>query len=126
MMFRDQRKEINMRIFKPAWFLGLFAILFVCLLSRAPAQDVSGYTVISAVELKKMQDSGRGILVIDTLAYSRYRQEHIPGAKHFEFPNESMDRWDKSKTDGKSWDDFAAVLGEDKDKPIVFYCSDEK
>ncbi len=115
-----------MRFSNPAWFLGFFAILFICLLSGAPAQNVSGYTVISAAELKKMQESGAGILVIDTLAYSRYKQEHIPGAKHFEFPNENMDRWDKSKTDGKSWDDFAAVLGGDKDKPIVFYCSDEK
>ncbi len=115
-----------MRISKAAWFLGSAVIFFVCLLSRAPAQDVSGYTVISAAELKKMQDSGTGILVIDTLAYSRYKQEHIPGAKHFEFPNGNMDPWDKSKTDGKSRDDFVALLGEDKDKLIVFYCSDEK
>ena len=115
-----------MRIFKSVWFFGLSAIFLVCLLSRAPAQDVSGYTVISAVELKKMQDSGTGILVIDTLPDSRYKQEHIPRAKHFEFPNENMDPWDKSKTGGKTKDDFAAALGEDKDKPIVFYCSDEK
>jgi len=31
-----------------------------------------------------------------------------------------MDPWDKSKTDGKSRDDFVALLGEDKDKLIVF------
>ncbi len=115
-----------MRISKAAWFLGLFVILFVCLLSIASAQDVKGYTVISAAELKKMQESGMEFSVVDTLPYSRYKQEHIPGAKHFEFPNENMERWDKSKTDGKSWDDFAALLGKEKDKPVVFYCSDEK
>jgi rhodanese-related sulfurtransferase len=104
----------------------LAAIFCVSLLSGAPAQDVRGYTVISAAELKKMQDSGTGILVMDTLAYSRYKQEHIPGAKHFEFPNDNMDRWDKSKTEGKSQDDFEIALGRDKDIRVVFYCSDEK
>ncbi len=115
-----------MRISKWAFFGGVFAFLFICLSSKAPAQDVSGYTVISAAELKKLQDSGKDILVIDTLAYSRYKQEHIPGAKHFEFPNENMDPWDKLKTDGKSRDDFVALLGEDREKTIVFYCSDGK
>jgi rhodanese-related sulfurtransferase len=115
-----------MKISKAACFSGLSIIFFVCLLSRAPAQEVSGYTVISAGELKKMQDSMTKILIIDTLTHSRYKQEHIPGAKHFEFPNENMDIWDKAKTDGKSRDDFVALVGEDKDKTVGFYCSDEK
>jgi rhodanese-related sulfurtransferase len=94
---------------------------------NAPAQQgVSGYTVITAVELKKLQDSEKDILLIDTLALSRYKQEHIQGAKNFEFPNENMDRWDNSKTGGKSQDDFIGMLGGDKDRPIVFYCLDTK
>ncbi len=115
-----------MRISKSVWFWGVFPILFLCFLSKGLAQETSGYTVISAGELKKMQDSGIELLVIDNLAYSRFRDGHIPGAKHFEFPNEKMDTWDKSKTDGKNKDDFIAMMGQDKEKPLVFYCLDEK
>ena len=115
-----------MRISKGACFLGLFAFLFICLPSKAPAQEVSGYTVISSVELKKMQDSGTEVLLIDTRPYAAYKQECIPGAKHFEFPNGNMDQWDESKTGGKSKKDYFGLVGEDKDKPIVFYCTDEK
>ena len=104
----------------------VFVILFILLLSRAGAQEPSGYTVITAADLKKMQDSGKAILVIDTLAESAYKQGHIPGAKHFEFPNGTMEPWDKSKTAGKSTEDFVALLGDDKGKPLVFYCLDEK
>jgi thiosulfate/3-mercaptopyruvate sulfurtransferase len=115
-----------MRILKLTSMLAVFIALFVCLLLRAEAQETSGYTVITAADLKKLQESGKTILVIDTLAESAYKQGHIPGAKHFEFPNGSMDPWDKSKTAGRSKDDFVALLGEDKERPVVFYCLDEK
>jgi len=104
----------------------VFVIPLIFLISRAAAQEPSGYTVITAADLKKMQDSGKAILVIDTLAESAYKQGHIPGAKHFEFPNGTMEPWDKSKTAGKSTEDFVALLGDDKGKPLVFYCLDEK
>ena len=65
--------------------------------------------MISAVELKKLRDGEKPILVIDSLAYSRYKQEHIAGAEHFDFPNENIDQWDKSKTGGKSKEDFIAL-----------------
>jgi len=107
-------------------FMGS-GILFFGLSPNAPAQQgVSGYTVITAVELKKLQDSEKDSLLIDTLAFSRYKQEHIQGAKNFEFPNQNMDRWDNSKTGGKSQEDFIALLGGEKDRPIVFYCLDAK
>ena len=104
----------------------VFVVLFISSLARAGAQDVSGYTVITTADLKKIQESGKAILVIDTLAESAYKQGHIPGAKHFEFPNGNMEPWDKSKTAGKTTEDFVALLGEDKEKPLVFYCLDEK
>lgn len=104
-----------------------WGILFLCLASSAsPQPEVKGYTVISAVELRKLQEGEKGVLLIDTLALSRYRQEHIAGAKNFEFPNENMASWDKSKTGGKSTEDFAGLLGEDRDRPVVFYCLDAK
>ena len=106
--------------------LGAIMALFLCFLPTAGAQEVKGYTVLSATELKRMQDGGKEMLVIDTLASSTYAQGHIPGAKNFEFPNGTMESWDKSKTAGKSREDFVAFLGEDKDRALVFYCLDEK
>ena len=101
-------------------------ILFICLLPKVWAQEVSGYTMVSAGELKKMRDSGTEILLIDNRPYAAYKQEHILGAKHFEFPNGNMEQWDASKTGGKSKEDFVGLVGGNKDKPIVFYCTDEK
>ncbi len=116
-----------MRMVRLVWILMVSGILLSHIPPNALSQQgVSGYTVITAVELKKLMDSEKDILLIDTLALSRYRQEHIQGAKNFEFPNENMDRWDKSKTDGKSQEDFIGILGGDKDRPIVFYCLDAK
>jgi rhodanese-related sulfurtransferase len=81
------------------------------------------YDVITAAELKAMLDSGKDILVIDTMPYEgSYRKEHIPGAKQFLFPVPIMETWDTSETDGKTQDDYAALLGPDKDRTIVIYC----
>ena len=115
-----------MRIARMAVILVASTILLACPSSKARAQEAGGLTTISATELKKMQDSGKETLVIDALANSRYKEEHIPGAKNFEFPNGNMDPWDKSKTGGKSSDDFLALLGGDKDKALVFYCLDDQ
>ena len=73
-----------------------------------------------------MLDSGTETLVVDTLSKSAYIKEHMPGAKNYEFPNENMDQWNKSKTGGKTQDKFISFLGENKDRPIIFYCLDEK
>ncbi len=104
--------------------LGILVGLPLCWSAGAQAQ--SGYTVITVAELKRMQDSGSTVVIIDTLAESAYKQGHIPGAKHFEFPNGAMEQWDKSRTAGRSQDDFLALLGGDKDAPLIFYCLDEK
>jgi rhodanese-related sulfurtransferase len=115
-----------MKILKVTFMVGVSMVLFLCLLAKVGAQGTSGYTVLSAVELKKMKDGGKEMLIIDTLPYEVYKEGHIPGAKNFEFPNENMNSWNKSKTAGKSQDDFVAFLGKDKDKPLIFYCFDEK
>jgi rhodanese-related sulfurtransferase len=119
-------EEKYMKILKLTSMAGVWAALVICFVAQAGAQEVKGYTVLSATDLKRMQESGKEILIIDTLAGSTYTQGHIPGAKNFEFPNEKMDSWDTSKTAGKSREDFVALLGEDRDKPLIFYCLDEK
>jgi thiosulfate/3-mercaptopyruvate sulfurtransferase len=82
-----------------------------------------GYEVISTEEFKKFIDSKKDILIVDTMPYEdSYKKEHVPGAKQFLFPIPIMETWDAKETGGKSLDDFAAFLGPDKDKTIVFYC----
>ena len=82
-----------------------------------------GYDVITTEELKHLIDSDRDILVIDTMPYEdSYQKQHIPGAKQFLFPIPEMETWDTKETDGRTQDDFAALLGPDKDKTIVIYC----
>jgi len=82
-----------------------------------------GYDVISTEELKKMMDSGKDMVVVDTMPYEdSYKKEHVPGAKQFLFPIPDMQSWDTKETAGKSEEDFAALLGPDKNKTIVIYC----
>jgi 3-mercaptopyruvate sulfurtransferase SseA len=126
MAFSLKRKERNLRILKATYMIGILVTLFIPLLTRVGAQEVSGYTVITTVDLKKMQDSRKEMLLIDTLAGTAYKNGHIPDAKNFEFPNGNMDPWDTSKTAGRSKDDFVALLGGNREKLLVFYCSDEK
>jgi len=84
---------------------------------------LGGYEIMSTEELKKLIDSGKGVLIVDTMPYEdSYKKEHIPGAKQFLFPIPIMVSWDAKETGGKTLDDFAAFLGPDKDKTIVFYC----
>ena len=81
------------------------------------------YGIITTEELKKLIDSGQGILVVDTMPFAdSYKKEHIPGAKQFLFPIPEMTTWDSKETDGKSKEDFVALLGSDKDRTIVIYC----
>ena len=85
--------------------------------------QTGGYELLTAAELKKMIDEGKPMLIVDTMPYeASYKKEHIPGAKSFLFPVPRMNAWDTKETDGKTEADFAALLGADKDKPVVFYC----
>ena len=85
--------------------------------------QAGGYEVINAEEFKKLIDSKKDILIVDTMPYEdSYKKEHVPGAKQFLFPIPIMANWDAKETGGKSMEDFAAFLGPDKDKTIVFYC----
>ncbi len=82
-----------------------------------------GYDVVTTEELKKWIDSGREMLIVDTMPYEdSYRKQHVPGAVQFLFPIPEMSTWDSSETDGKTKEDFVKLLGSDKDKTIVIYC----
>lgn len=82
-----------------------------------------GYGIVTTEELKGMIDAGQNILMIDTMPYEdSYKKNHIPGAKQFLFPIPEMKEWDTKETDGKSVEEFKALLGPDKSKTIVVYC----
>jgi rhodanese-related sulfurtransferase len=82
-----------------------------------------GYDLIDTAELKELIDSGKDVLVIDTMPFEdSYQKQHVPGAAHFLFPIPEMEAWDAAETGGKTPEDFAALLGPDKDRPIVIYC----
>jgi len=82
-----------------------------------------GYDVVTTEELKKLIDSGKDMVIVDTMPYEdSYKKIHVPGAVQFLFPIPDMNQWDINETDGKSQDDFINLLGSDKDKSIVVYC----
>lgn len=77
-----------------------------------------GYKTVSTEELKKWVDADKDMLVIDTMPYeASYKKQHIPGAVQMVFPIPEMKDMDEA-TKKK----FMELLGEDKDKPLVFYC----
>jgi len=82
-----------------------------------------GYDVVTTKELKDLIDTGKDMLIIDTMPYeASYKKTHVPGAKQFLFPIPEMKEWDIKETDGKTLDDFKALLGSDETKTIVIYC----
>lgn len=82
-----------------------------------------GYGIVTTEELKGMIDAGKDVLIVDTMPYEdSYKKNHIPGAKQFLFPIPDMKEWDAKETDGKSVEDFKALLGPDLNRMIVIYC----
>jgi rhodanese-related sulfurtransferase len=77
-----------------------------------------GYGIVRTDELKKWQDEGKPMLVIDTMPHAdSYAKEHIPGAVQFEFPIEEV-----TTLDDQTRAAFVKLLGDDKDRLLVFYC----
>ena len=82
-----------------------------------------GYDVLTTEELKQWIDTGKDVLVVDTMTYEdSYKKQHVPGAVQFLFPIADMEEWDDQQTGGKTSEDFKKLLGDDKSKPIVIYC----
>jgi len=82
-----------------------------------------GYDVVTTEELKKWIDSGKEMLIVDTMPYeASYQKQHVPGAVQFLFPIPDMNEWDTEETGGKTLEDFKKLLGENKEKRLVIYC----
>ena len=82
-----------------------------------------GYDIVTTEELKQWIDAGKQMLIVDTMPYeASYKKGHVPGAAQFLFPIAEMKTWDTKETDGKTQEDFIALLGSDREKPIVLYC----
>ena len=82
-----------------------------------------GYDVVTAAELKEWIDSEKSIVIVDTMPYeASYTKQHVPGAVQFLFPIPDMESWDVKETNGKTVEDYEALLGPDKNKTIVVYC----
>lgn len=82
-----------------------------------------GYDVVATKELKEWMDSGKEMLIVDTMPYAdSYKKQHLPGAVQFSFPIPDMKEWETDKTAGKSMEDFKSLLDGHKDKTIVIYC----
>ena len=82
-----------------------------------------GYDVVTTEELKNWIDSGKEMLMVDTMPFEEsYKKQHVPGAVQFLFPIPEMPEWDATETDGKTREDFIKLLGDDTDKLIVIYC----
>jgi thiosulfate/3-mercaptopyruvate sulfurtransferase len=82
-----------------------------------------GYDVVTTAELKQWIDSGKDMVIVDTMPYdASYKKNHVPGAVQFLFPIPEMTQWNTRETDSKSQEDFINLLGSDKNKIIVIYC----
>ena len=85
--------------------------------------QAGGYGIVTTPELKKWMDEKKDMVIVDTMPLeASYKKNHVPGAVQFLFPIPDMNQWDEKETDGKSQEDFAKLLGPDKDKTIVIYC----
>jgi thiosulfate/3-mercaptopyruvate sulfurtransferase len=77
-----------------------------------------GYSIITTAELKKWIDTKKEMILVDTMPYeASYKKQHIPGAVQIEFPIPEM-----TQIDDKTKADFEKLLGQNKERLIVFYC----
>ena len=82
-----------------------------------------GYDVVTTAELKKMMDENKKMVIVDTMPYeASFKKAHVPGAVQLLFPIPDMNTWDNALTNGKSEADYVALLGADKEMPIIVYC----
>jgi thiosulfate/3-mercaptopyruvate sulfurtransferase len=76
-----------------------------------------GYNLVSTADLKSWVDSGKAMVVIDTMPASSFTDGHIKGAVNAELP--------KTQAEGTTAEQKAAfikLLPADKNATIVVYC----
>jgi rhodanese-related sulfurtransferase len=132
-----------MKMLRWVSFVGLLAALVTGLATSAAAKDKfekevekevgavklvrevqrGGYDVVTTAELNDWIAAGKAMVIVDTMPLeASYVKNHVPGAVPFLFPIPDMPAWDTAETDGKTQEDYEALLGPDKDKTIVVYC----
>jgi rhodanese-related sulfurtransferase len=81
------------------------------------------YDIISTQELKELLDSDQQIVLVDAMpASASYDKGHIAGAVNFEFPKEVIDQWNEETMGQRTQEQYAQLLGDDKQKQVVVYC----
>jgi len=74
-----------------------------------------GYRLITTQALAELyRQPGAKVLLVDTRQDWEYRSGHIQGAVNFPLEPTAWSRW---RSQGR----LAALLGPDKDRPVVFY-----
>lgn len=77
-----------------------------------------GYKIVDTEELKKWTDSKKDMLIIDTMPLAdSYNKNHIPGAVQILFEIPELEKIDDAKKA-----ELLKLLGDNKDKTVVFYC----
>lgn len=77
-----------------------------------------GYKVVATSDLKSWIDQKKAMLIVDTMPFeASYKKQHVPGAVQMEFPIPEM-----ASIDDKTKAGLIKLLGDDKDRLIVFYC----
>lgn len=86
--------------------------------------DTFGYGLITTEELAQRLEKGKELLVVDVRTERDFLRGHIPGALNFTFPKGVLmeESWDKGLMEGKSEKAFAALLGPETDRVLVFSC----
>jgi rhodanese-related sulfurtransferase len=75
------------------------------------------YNVVTTEELKGWIDQKKEMLIVDTMPADNFKKEHISGAVNFPLPIPEM-----KEMDAKTKADLEKLLGQNKDRLIVFYC----
>lgn len=76
------------------------------------------YKIVSTDELKQWIDEKKEMVIVDTMPLeASYNKNHIPGALQSLFPIPEMETMDE-----KAKAEFIKLLGDDKDRALVFYC----
>lgn len=84
----------------------------------AREMERGGYELLSIEELRQRMETETDLLIVDTMPYvSSYQKAHIPGAVQIEFPIEEM-----TEISAELEAELIELLGEDRDRPLVFYC----
>ena len=84
---------------------------------------VGAYELLTTADVKSMLDGDEEFTLVDAMPTDEsYNQGHIAGAVNFVFPKQAIDGWDDAVMAGQSQSEFQQLLGDDKDRKLVFYC----